>query len=96
MPKFTCGVFDAADLLVGFIAGETFPGKVVFAHGDRDGGENILSRDVTLLHEGVLAVLNLKQSVSTTIEFDILLKIQGDSSGEKLYFVEEGLAAQFS
>ena len=64
----TCGVFDAADLLVGVIAGEAFPGDVVFADGDRDGGENVLRRDVALLHKRILAVFDLKLSKSISTE----------------------------
>ena len=68
----TCGVLDTADL-VGLIGGGATSGDVVFADCDGDGGENILRRHVALLHEGVLAVFDLKQSVSISNEFNILL-----------------------
>ena len=62
---FTCGVLDAADFPIPLTVGwGAVPGEGVFADGDRDGGDDILGRDVALLHERVLAVFDLQHSVS--------------------------------
>ena len=64
MTILTCGVLDAADLLLLAVGWGAVPGEGVFADGDLDGGDDILCRDVALLHERVLAVFDLQHSVS--------------------------------